>query len=138
MPRFMCPAIGAMSSHRTTSGRISKQDLESLTRLRDASSGLNVDFRLATFVRGVLDQRDQAARHEAPRAHRRASAGHLADLHHAAAGGDLDPSTGASGLDLERLRPLAGVHHRFDPIALHRAMLAGYPARGYDRPIRLA
>lgn len=26
MPRYMCPAFGAMSAHRTTSGRISKQD----------------------------------------------------------------------------------------------------------------
>ena len=26
MPRYMCPAFGAMSTHRTTSGRISKQD----------------------------------------------------------------------------------------------------------------
>jgi predicted acyltransferase len=26
MPRYMCPAFGALSAHRTTSGRISKQD----------------------------------------------------------------------------------------------------------------
>ena len=26
MPRYMCPAFGTMSAHRTTSGRISKQD----------------------------------------------------------------------------------------------------------------
>jgi hypothetical protein len=26
MPRYMCPAFGTMSTHRTTSGRFSKQD----------------------------------------------------------------------------------------------------------------
>ena len=32
---------------------------------------------------------------------------------------DLDPPPGAGRLDIERLRPLAGVHHGLDSIALH-------------------
>src|SRR5581483_9231289 len=72
-------------------------------------------------VRRVLDEGDDARRHEARRPHRRARARHLGDLDHAPAGGDLDPPARLGRLDVERLRAAAAdVHEHLDPVALHR------------------
>src|SRR5438034_11598898 len=65
--------------------------LEPVACLRDAPTGLHVDLRLAPLVCRMLDQRDEAARHEATGAHRRPTASHFAHLDRPAAGRDLDP-----------------------------------------------
>src|SRR3990170_2773708 len=74
---------------------------------------------VAVLGRGVLDERDQPAGHEAARAHGRARTGQLGHLHDAARSGHLEPAPGLCGEDLELLDALPGVHEDLDPVALH-------------------
>src|SRR5574338_575095 len=106
-------AAAPARSRRSTPGR------SAFAGSCDTAPGRDVHLRFAALMRGMLDERDEAAGHEAPGAHRRSAAGHLRDLDHATAGGDLEPAPRPRGLDHERLRSLAGIHHRLDPIALH-------------------
>src|SRR5919106_3506320 len=86
-----------------------------------APAGGNLDRLLARFlVRRMLDQGDEPALHEAPGAHRRPAACHLADLDDAARRRDLDPTAGTGRDDVEGLRAtLPGVDHGLDAITLH-------------------
>jgi hypothetical protein len=73
----------------------------------------------ALVGRGVLHEGDQPIRDEPTRSDRLPGAGHLADLDDTPRRHDLDPSTGASRDDLERLDALAGVDNGLDAIAFH-------------------
>jgi hypothetical protein len=83
----------------------------------------------------MLDERDQAGRHEPPSSNRDARPGDLADLDHAPTGDHLDPAPRSGRRDLERLDTLAGVDDSLDAIAFHPRSLAvassvGSPRRG--------
>src|SRR4051812_32548316 len=73
----------------------------------------------------MLDEGDQAARHEAARPDLRPATRDLADLDDAAGGRDLDPAAVLRRRDLEGLgaaRP--GIHHDLHPIATHARTVA--------------
>src|SRR5918999_5763787 len=76
------------------------------------------DLDAAILVGGrVLDERDDAAGHEARGTYRRAAAGHLADLDDAAGSRHLEPPTRPGRRDLERLNALPGIDDGLDTIA---------------------
>src|SRR4051794_17074429 len=81
----------------------------------------------------VLDEGDQARRHEPTRPHRRAPARHLGDLDHAPGRRHLDAPPVAAGDDVERLDGAARVDDHLHPIALHAAArcLSGTPVPPY-------
>ena len=89
----------------------------------DSPPAGDLDARVVAFLCRVLDQRDEATRHEASCPHGRAAARDLGDLDHAAGGRHLDPSAVAGRDDLECLDTLAGVDHGLDTITLHRRHL---------------
>ena len=68
----------------------------------------------------MLDEREDAARHEPRPPHGFARTGHLRNLDNASAGGDLDAPTGTSGDDLVGARAIIDGNDDFDSIALHR------------------
>src|SRR5260370_5973872 len=76
-------------------------------------------------VRGVLDEGAHAAGHEARGPDRGAGPGHLADLDHAAAVGDLHAPPRAGRRHLVGDGSLAGVDHDLDAITLHGRPPAG-------------
>ena len=95
------------------------------SRRRPSGAGLDPvaggDLDPSALVGGwMLDEGDEAVGHEPACPDRRARAGHLANLHDAARGDDLEPPAGPRGRDLERLRALAGIDDGLDSIALHR------------------
>lgn len=67
----------------------------------------------------VLDERDEAARHEAAGTDGNAGPGHLADLDHAAGGHDLDPPARSRRHDVEGLDALPRIDDGLDSIAFH-------------------
>src|SRR5436190_1133971 len=79
-----------------------------------SSSGL-----LGRLARGMLDQRDHSAGHEAPRANGLTGPSDLGHLHHATSRVDLDPATGLGRGDLEGSNTVPGVHQDLDAIADH-------------------
>lgn len=93
-------------------------DLGSIPRLEAVPCR---DLDAAPLIHGgMLDESDQAARHEAAGPDGCAGAGHLAHLHHPARRDDLDAASGARGDDLEGLHALTRVDESFDSIAFHR------------------
>ncbi len=77
---------------------------------------------------GVLDDRDDARRHEATAADDDAGARDLRDLDGAADVRDLDPPPGLRRFDLIGLRPVADVDDDLDPVAFHDAIVALFRA----------
>jgi hypothetical protein len=71
--------------------------------------------------RGMLDEGDEAAGHEAAGAYRLTGPRHLAHLNDPARCDDLDATTRPRGDDLERLDALPSVDHCFDSVTLHGA-----------------
>ena len=54
MPRYMCPAFGTMSTHRTTSGRISKQDRWQNAPVLAAGQWIGLRDGLLALVAGFI------------------------------------------------------------------------------------
>jgi hypothetical protein len=91
-----------------------------VVRRREPSARRDVDPAVAAFLGWMLDEGDNAVRHEAARPYRRSAPGHLRDLDDAAGGRDLEPPAVARRNDVERLHAaLACVDHDLDPVASH-------------------
>jgi len=54
MPRYMCPAFGALSAHRTTSSRICKQDHWQNAPVQTAAQRMGHRDGLLALVAGVI------------------------------------------------------------------------------------
>lgn len=67
----------------------------------------------------VLDEGDEARRHEPPRPDRYTGPGDLADFDHTATGDHLDPPSRSGRHDVEGLDTLTGIDDGFDSIAFH-------------------
>src|SRR6476619_6561295 len=74
---------------------------------------------VAGGVRGVLDQGDDPAGHEARGPDRGAGPGHLADLDDAAAVGDVHAAARPGRRHLVGLDTVTGIDHGLDAIPLH-------------------
>src|SRR6185312_12774137 len=72
-------------------------------------------------VRGVLDEGDDPASHEAGGAHRCPRPGDLGHLHHPAHGADVDAPPGSRGAHLIGPGPVPGVDHDLDAVPFHGA-----------------
>src|SRR5690242_12486473 len=74
-------------------------------------------------VRGVLDEGDDPAGHEAGGAYRRPRPGDLGYLHHPAHGADVDAPPGPRGAHFIGPGPVPGVDHDLDAVPFHGAPL---------------
>jgi hypothetical protein len=82
----------------------------------------------------VLDDGDDAAGHEASRAHDLTAAGDLGDLDRAAGDQDVDSSPFARGQDLEAADAVAGVDEDLDAVAFHYFTRVEDDQRAETRP----
>lgn len=73
----------------------------------------------------MLNQGDDAVRHEPRGPDRLATPSDLHDLHDTAAGRDLHAPAGARRNDLVRLHAVPDVHHDLDPVAPHALIIGG-------------
>src|SRR4051794_18501275 len=98
---------------------------------RPPQAGLRPALRLRLLHRrlpgGVLDERNDPARHEPRRAHGLAGARDLGDLDDAAPGGDLDPATRTCRGDLVHPRAVVCGDDDLDTITLHGASVLPFP-----------